>query len=54
MSYYEAAEILDMRKAGADMPEAVVNRALQLTGDMDSPYSVADAMREIQNESRFE
>lgn len=34
MSYHDAMNILDLRAAGADMPEAVINRALELTGDL--------------------
>jgi hypothetical protein len=34
MTYTEAKSILDSRKEGADMPDAVVNLALELTGDL--------------------
>lgn len=47
MSYTDAQNILDQRKAGADMPENVVIRALELTGDIDPQYTIADAMREL-------
>lgn len=47
MSYTDAQNILDQRRAGANMPENVVNRALELTGDIDSEYTIADAMREL-------
>ena len=33
MSYHEAQIILDARRAGKDMPESVVLKALELTGD---------------------
>ena len=35
MSYVDAINILDMRRAGADMPQTVVDKALELTGDKD-------------------
>ena len=35
MTYADAQNILDMRKAGADMPQSVVDRALELTGDLE-------------------
>ncbi len=35
MSYVDAKNILDERREGADMPEEVVTRALELTGDID-------------------
>ena len=35
MSYTDAAKILDMRRAGAEMPQSVVDAALRLTGDID-------------------
>lgn len=34
MNHADAHNILDMRREGADMPEAVINRALDMTGDM--------------------
>lgn len=33
MSYHEAQNILDARREGRDMPEALVLKALELTGD---------------------
>lgn len=33
MSYCEAQNILDARRAGKDMPESVVLQALEMTGD---------------------
>ena len=47
MTYFDAQNILDQRRAGQDMPEEVVTRALQMTGDVEHHYTVADAMREI-------
>lgn len=47
MTYTDAQNILDQRRAGADMPQAVVDKALELTGDIDAHYNVADAMREL-------
>ena len=35
MTYADAQNILDMRKPGADMPQSVVDRALELTGDLE-------------------
>lgn len=46
MTYVDAQNILDLRRAGADMPQAVIDKALELTGDKDQQYTVADAMRE--------
>lgn len=50
MSHADAQNILDQRRAGADMPEAVVTRALELTGDLDKPYGIADAAAELEAE----
>lgn len=50
MSYVEAQNILDMRRAGADMPQAVVDKALMLTGDIDPGYTVVDAIAELSHE----
>lgn len=47
MTYFDAQNILDQRKAGKDMPQAVVTKALELTGDLETHYTVADAMREL-------
>lgn len=47
MSHQEAINILDMRRAGADMPQAVVDKALELTGDKEPEFCVADAMLEL-------
>ena len=45
MSYEEAQIILDMRRAGHDIDLAVINTALELTGDLcHVPFSLADAM----------
>ena len=35
MNYFEAHDVLDERREGADMPEEMVTRALELTGDID-------------------
>lgn len=35
MTPTQAKHLLDMRRAGADMPQIVVIRALELTGDID-------------------
>ena len=47
MNYFDAQNILDQRKAGAEMPVAVVNLALVLTGDIESQYTAADAINEL-------
>ena len=45
MSYEEAQIILDMRRAGHDIDPAVINTALELTGDLEHvACSLADAM----------
>lgn len=46
MNYADAQNLLDQRRAGADMPQAVVDKALELTGDKEQVYGVAEAMRE--------
>lgn len=46
MTYVDAQNILDQRRAGADMPQAVIDKALELTGDKEPVYGVSDAMRE--------
>ena len=33
MNYFDAQNILDMRRAGAEMPQHIVDKALELTGD---------------------
>jgi len=52
MSYHDAVNILDMRRAGADMPQAVVDKALELTGDKEPEFRVADAMLGLVLEAR--
>lgn len=47
MSYVDAQNLLDQRRAGADMPQEVVDKALEMTGDKDAVFTVADAMREL-------
>ncbi len=45
MSYEEANIILDMRRAGHDIDPAVINAALELTGDLSHiAFSLADAL----------
>jgi len=47
MSYHEAQNILDARRAGKDMPESMVLKALELTGDY-QPDDVAQAIEAAQ------
>ncbi len=47
MSYIDAQNILDMRRAGANMPVEVVNRALELTGDINPQYTITEAINEL-------
>ena len=47
MSYHEAQNILDARRAGREMPEAVVLKALELTGDY-KPDEVDQAIEAAQ------
>lgn len=47
MSYHEAQNILDARRAGKDMPEAVVLQALEMTGDY-QPDEVEQAIEAAQ------
>ena len=35
MTYFQAQDLLDLRKAGANMNISVVNKALEMTGDLD-------------------
>lgn len=45
MSYYEANQILDACRRGADFYPATINEALTLTGDLDHvPFSLAAAL----------
>ena len=46
MSYVDAQNILDMRRAGANMPQYVVEKALEMTGD-----KVPDALQETLQEA---
>jgi hypothetical protein len=45
MNYVQAVNLLDMRRAGKDMPVDLVNQALELTGDLED-----DLIAEIQQE----
>lgn len=47
MSYHEAQNILDARRAGKDMPESVVLQALEMTGDY-QPDEVEQAIEAAQ------
>ena len=47
MTYFDAQNILDMRRAGANMPENVVNRALELTGDITPQYTITEAINDL-------
>ena len=47
MSYHEAQNILDARRAGKDMPESLVLKALELTGDY-QPDEVDSAIEAAQ------
>ena len=33
MSYADAINLLDMRRAGVEMPQHIVDKALEMTGD---------------------
>ena len=46
MTHKDAQNILDQRRAGADMPQAVIDKALEMTGDREAEYTIAEAMRE--------
>ena len=46
MTYSDAINILDMRRAGADMPQSIVDKALELTGDLE-PDIVKTAIEEF-------
>ena len=52
MTYHQAHNLLDMRAAGADMPESVINRALELTGDMEAD-PVQTAIEELTTRDDF-
>jgi len=47
MTYAQAQNILDQRRAGQDMPPAVVDRALEMTGDL-APDVVRVAAEEME------
>lgn len=46
MTYHQALNLLDLRREGADMPQAVVDKALELTGDKE-PELIAEAIEEL-------
>ena len=48
MTYTEANDLLDKRRAGADMPDSVIFKALELTGDLDLDVMAALVMLEFQ------
>ena len=52
MTHTQAKDILDQRRIGANMPESVVIRALELTGDIDPGYTALDALRELRAEAQ--
>ncbi len=47
MTKPQAAEILDLRRAGADIPPAVIDMALELTGDIARQHGIGEVWREI-------
>lgn len=48
MNHTQAHNLLDQVREGADMPESVITRALELTGDVDSEFTAADALAEME------
>ena len=48
MTYHQATNLLDQARAGASIPESVITRALELTGDVDSEFTAADAVAEME------
>ena len=50
MTRAQAHNLLDERRAGADMPEHVVLKALEVTGDYVPEYGISEAIREIAQE----
>jgi len=49
MTYFQAQDLLDLRKAGADMNISVVNKALEMTGDLETD-NLQDLIDEAKNE----
>jgi hypothetical protein len=47
MNHADAHNLLDERMEGMQMPEEVVLKALEMTGDYDPGYTVADAIAEF-------
>ena len=48
MNYFQACNLLDQVREGASIPESVITRALELTGDLDREYCAADAVAEME------
>lgn len=46
MTKAEAHELLNQRRDGVNMPQAVIVAALKMTGDIQSNYTVRQAMRD--------
>lgn len=46
MSYADAINLLDRRRQGADMPDEVVQKALELTGDLTPEPTWAELLAE--------
>ena len=44
MTYFQAQDLLDLRKAGANMNISVVNKALEMTGDLEA-YSLQELIK---------
>ena len=49
MTYFQAQDLLDLRKAGADMNISVVNKALEMTGDLEA-YSLQELIESESHE----
>lgn len=47
MTYFQAVDLLDKRRKGASMPEFVVLKALELTGDRAPTCTVLEAVVDI-------
>lgn len=47
MTYFQAVDLLDERRKGANMPAFVVLKALELTGDLKPTCTVLEAVVDI-------
>lgn len=47
MSYADAINLLDERRAGRDLPPEIVQAALELTGDIEPKPTIREILQEL-------